>query len=214
MQTITISLTDPETGATEDAIADLEDSEISLLKDYLSNTDKLLSLSIVKDGIPTNLGGIFTQGKEPSFEVKLPEEEKILSLLHRLRMFILNDQTASYNKITGIISRKFNNSYVRAIIKKHRKVYDGLSFQGSMQLRVNGKIINSEEVLFLWLNSFEYHDDKIKKEEIEKLHQLLPLDVSKALFLVILSEKVKAILGIADFVSLLVGRTNTIKIMA
>jgi hypothetical protein len=129
-------------------------------------------------------------------------------------MFILSDQNASYNKITGIISRKFNNSSIRSIIKKHRKIYDGLNFQGTMQLKINGKIINSEEVLFIWLNSFEYHDDKNKKAEIEKLHQLLPLDVSKALFLMLLSEKIKAIAGIADLVSLLIGRINSIKTIA
>lgn len=211
MKTVTINLTDPESGASELASAEFEESEISLLGDYLSNTDKLLALSIVKEGIPTNLNGKFTQGNEPLFNVQLPEEEKILSLLHRLRMFILNDQAASYNKVTGIISKKFNNTSIRSIIKKQRMIYDGKNFQGSMQLKINGKIINSEEVLFLWLNSFEYHDDKTKKAEIEKLHQLLPFDVSKALFLILLAEKVKAILGVADFVSLLLGRINSIE---
>jgi hypothetical protein len=214
MKTITIKLTAPASGASEVASAEFEDSEISLLENYLSNTDKLLELSIVKEGIPTNINGKFTQGNEPLFDVKLPEEEKILSLLHRMRMFILNDQTASYNKITGIISKKFNNAIVRSIIKNQRAIYDGRNFQGTMQLKSNGKIINSEEILFLWLNSFEYHDDKDKKKQIEKLHKLLPFDVSKAIFLVLLTEKVKAILAIADLVALLIGKTNSIKTIA
>lgn len=214
MKTITINLNEPKSGKSETASADFEDSEMFLFEEYLANADKLNELSIVKEGVLGKINVELIQGEEPLFKTQLPEEEKILSLLHRLRMFILNDEKASYNKITGLILRKFNNSLVKSIIKKHRKIYDGRCFQGAIQVKSNGKIINSEEVLFLWLNSFEYHSDQTKRKEIEKLHQLLPFEVSKALFLMLLTEKIKAIFGIAEIVALLLDKKKSINSMA
>lgn len=69
-------------------------------------------------------------------------------------------------------------------------------------------------MLFEWLNSFEYHDDQTKKEQIEKLSQLLPFKANRAIFLMLLAEKIKAIISIANFIGLLLGKVKIFEINA
>ena len=188
--------------------------KFSLYKDYLSNTKKLCETKIVRSGMSGNLNFKYDKDKGTSFEVNLPEEDSILSLLHRMRQFILNDEYSSYNKVTGIIARRFNHKSINSIIKKQRNLYDGKEFQGLIKIESNGRLINSEKVLFDWLNAFEYHTDQTKKQEIEELHKLMPLEASRAIFLMLITEKVKAIINIADFIALLVGEIEVIELKA
>ena len=53
-------------------------------------------------------------------------------------------------------------------------------------------MINSEKVLKDWLNAYEYHPHREKKDALKTLHRLFPLDASKVLFLSQLVEKVMA----------------------
>ena len=73
-------------------------------------------------------------------------------------------------------------------------------------------IINSEKALFVWLNAYEYHRDQNKKREIDRYHQLLPLDHSKAFFLMLLSDKIRAIAAIARFVNIILGKAETARL--
>ena len=171
MKTIEIKLTYKETGSSQEISAEFEDSEIDLLTDYLSNTRRLNEAKVVQSGMPGNLQLHYDKknGTKLSLQATLPDEENILSFLHRMRRFILNDECSSYNRVTGIIARRFNDSSIRSMIKTQRKIYDGKDFQQLIQIESNGVLLNSEKMLFDWLNAFEYHSDQTKKEEIKLL---------------------------------------------
>ena len=178
------------------------------MEDYLSNTKRLIETNIIRDGMSGNVSIKYDKDKGLSFEANLPDEDSILSLLHLMRRFILNDEGSSYNKVTGIIGRRFDNPSIRSMIKTQRNLYEGKEFQAQIKIKSNGTLINSEEILFDWLNAFEYHSDQTKRKELEKLHELMPFDVSRVAFLTLLTEKVKAIVNIANFIALLMGEVE------
>lgn len=211
MKKITIQLRDKKTSEPENVIAAIPDEEIKSLEGYLENLKRLQESKLIIDGMPGGLKIHSDKENGLRCELSLPDEDSILAFLHRMRRFILSEENSSYDKVTGIIARRFDNSRIRSMIKNQRKIYDGRHFQSGIQIQSNGVTINSEKMLFDWLNAFEYHDDTTKREEIEKLHQLMPLDASRAIFLMLLTEKVKAIYTIADFVSLILGKVETIE---
>ena len=73
----------------------------------------------------------------------------------------------------------------------------------------NDVVLNSEKVLYDWLNSFEYHRDQEKPQFIESRHQMIPMDASKVLFLGLLADKAEAINNLAALISVIVGRQNS-----
>jgi hypothetical protein len=208
MNLIKIKLVDEFAKTSEEISAEFDPDEINILEDYLLNTAKLLKVKMIADGMSGHVSFNFDKNNGLSFETHLPKEENVLAFLHQMRKFILQNEYSSYNKVTGLISRRFNNTAIREIIKKQRKVYDGTEFQESVVIKSNNTIINSEKTLFDWLNAFEYHSEQPKKKQLEKLHELLPLEVSRVAFLTLLSEKVRAIIHIAKFVALLIGKAE------
>ncbi len=98
------------------------------------------------------------------------------------------------------------------ILKQSRDIYYGKRMQSGITITSNGVVLNSDEVLHDWLNSYEYHRDKDKREFIDSLHQMLPLDASKVLFLNLLTEKLQAIQGVAGLARVILGQQHTFSI--
>lgn len=119
--------------------------------------------------------------------------------------------TSPRNLVTGIIARRFTDPSIRGMVRAQRALYDGRDFQSQIRIESNNTVINCEETLMKWLNAFEFHTDETKRAEIEKLHQLMPLEASRAIFIMLLIEKVKAIMNIANFIELLLGRADSIE---
>lgn len=67
-------------------------------------------------------------------------------------------------------------------------------------------LINSENVLFDWLNSHEFHRDEDKKKFITALHKMFPLDGSKVIFVRLLVYKAVAAINVANFILVVLGK--------
>ena len=79
-------------------------------------------------------------------------------------------------------------------------------------MQSNDQVMNSEEMLFTWLNAHEYHRDRDKQEFLETLHKILPLEWSRGVFVSLLVDKTKAILTLAALVELALGKRETITV--
>lgn len=188
------------------AEAEFDEDEVGRLHAFYEQAEALTDLSVLKMGMPGNLKISYEKDKGLTFAGSVPPSESISALLHKLRPFILSDEHASYNRVTGLLKKKFNDAEIRSILDKQRRIYDSRDFQSQIKIAANGAVVNSEQALFNWLNSFEYHNDQTKKQEISKLHELMPNDALRALFFVQLTDKVSAILNVASFVGLLLGK--------
>jgi hypothetical protein len=209
---IEIRLTDKKAGVETTTVAEFPPEEIEMLHAYYNYVEELSGCKWLKDGAPANLKMNYAEGRGMSFAVQLPPDDDVIIFLYRLRPLILNDEHASYNAVTGIIGRRFADAHIRAFLKQQRELYDGRSMQQQIQIQADGVIINSEKVLNTWLNSFEYHREQDKKKEIERLHALLPLEASRAIFLMLLSHKALAIFNVAHLVGLLLKKKETLEI--
>jgi hypothetical protein len=77
-------------------------------------------------------------------------------------------------------------------------------------LKANDVVVNSEAVLNDWLNSYEYHRDKDKKQLIDALQQIIPLEAVKAILLGLLADKAKAIYALVVFIRGLLGSQTSV----
>ena len=186
------------------------------LNAYRSYFEELLAVRIVQNGIPCSVTLNYEENGGTKITTELPPDEDVVVLLLRLRPLILNDEHASFNRITGILGKHIQEPLVRAALKLQREIFDGRSMQQKIivtsHVGNNEIIINSEKALSVWLNAYEYHRDQNKKREIDQYHQLLPLAHSKAFFLMLLSDKVRAIVSIARFVDIILGKADTARL--
>lgn len=196
--------------------ADFSEDEVECLRAYCQYVDEVIAVKLVQDGIPCSVKLDYKKGEGTTVTTDLPPDEDVVVLLHRLRPLILNDEHASFNRIAGILGRRIEEPLVRTALKSQREIYDGRAMQQQIVVRSTAGgaeiIINSEKALFTWLNAYEYHRDQDKKREIDRYHQLLPLDHSKAFFLMLLSDKVRAIVAIASFAKVILGKAETTRL--
>jgi hypothetical protein len=212
-QKVSFNVRQPSSEHSATVEAEFADDEIDRLKAYCDYVDQLLKIRLVEAGIPCELNVNYTETEGITLSTKLPPEDDVMALLHGLRPVILNDEHGSFNRICGILQRRIEEPLVRNALKRQRQIYDGRRMQEQLivtsSVNAAEAIINSEESLFKWLNAFEYHRDQDKKAEIEKFHQLVPLDFSKAIFLMMISDKVRAICNVAGLAQIVIGKRNT-----
>lgn len=83
--------------------------------------------------------------------------------------------------------------------------------RSAVEIRSKDELVNSEKVLFDWLNSYEYHRDAEKREFTDRLDEALPLEASKVIFLSLLTDKAEAIFNVATLVRVVLGKQKSAK---
>ena len=188
-----------------------EDQEWKVLHDFVKYTNDLRSIELVRQGGPGKLNISYTQESGLSYSVDLPKEDQILALLHRLRPFVLQNELTNFYRVCNHLSRRFDDAPFRGFIKSIGDYYSGKKMQAIILLRSNDVLINSEEILLKWLNAHEYHRDNEKQAELDTLHKILPLETSRAIFVMMLYDKVRAITILSNFISVIVGEQETFR---
>jgi hypothetical protein len=209
--------TTDQDGSNEE-IADLEftDEAWEILEDFAKYAAEMEGNSLIKEGIPSSLHVSWTSGEGLRVETKLPTDEQIDAMLMKLRPFLLKKEGTNFNKISTIISQATTSQRVRKHLEALRFLYSGgrlhsLFVAGASSNDVpEGKIINSEDMLQLWLNGYRFHKDKDKQKIVDAMHGIMPPESSVALFLFLITDKVGAILALRRMVNLFVGQSEQI----
>jgi hypothetical protein len=182
------------------------------LNDFVEYADDLINTKFVKDGMPASLKINFEKNSGMAVSTKLPDWNDVTVFLHKFRPIGLEKESTYFYKICSILTKELTHSYFRNMVDEQRDIYSGKRMQATFQIRSNDVILNSEKVLYDWLNSYEYHRDKNKRQFIDSLHAILPLDASKVIFLRLLSDKTIAIHNIAALVRVVVGKQESLEI--
>ncbi|ACN18065.1 hypothetical protein HRM2_p00710 (plasmid) [Desulforapulum autotrophicum HRM2] len=202
---------DPNSGeASEISIAFTED-EMGKLQLYLNSVIELHTTRFVKNGSGVNLNFKWDKDVGITWSVKMPHDDDLFGFLHRLRPLILEKEPYNFQKIRKMIERKLKNS-IPPILPFLLDLFSGKLMQRQKVMKSNDQIINSEKMLFTWLNAHEYHRDQDKQEFLEELHKIMPLEWSRGVFVNLLIDKAKAIFQLADFVKLILGEQESITI--
>lgn len=188
----------------------VEEDDWTLLESFISYAEDLLSSQLVQNGMPASLKIGWRQGEPMIVESTLPPKEVFLAFLHLLRPIYLQSEATNFYRICSLLSKNFEDQHFRRMISDLRDLYSGKFLQSMFQISSNNVAINSDKTLNDWLNSYEYHRDTDKRDRIDALHEMFPLDASKVIFLSLLTEKVKAIAGLASIVNLVLGKQKSL----
>ena len=203
---ISLFLENPDTAYKLKIDATFDDFELNMLEGYLQQIEDIRKTRLIKYGFNSSLN--IKWNKEDGFmiETKLPPEDDLLALLHRLRPFILKQEYASFEKVTALLRRKFNHNNFQPFLKYYRHLYQGKQIESIMTITSNDMVINSEKTMMDWLNAYEYHRDQDKKIKLKPIFEMFSHDGARAIFVMFIVDKIKAIQGISDLIKLALGK--------
>ncbi len=185
---------------------EFSDDEVKLLERFVTYAEEVWKT----DFIQSKQRGQTKISYRPEFglttETVLPDWGQVIVFLHKFRPILLESENTSFKNIQSLLGRHFDHEILRNSFKLQRDLYSGKNYQSYIQIRSNEVLLNSERTLFDWLNSHEFHRDEQKVEFIENLHQLIPLEASKVIFLGLLIDKATASLNLAMLIRLALGK--------
>ena len=207
-----ICLRDKNSGETVEHIAEFTDDEWRQLHDFLSHVADLQSTQFVAKGSGVQLDFNWSEETGLSCSVKTPPKDEVLAFIHRLRPLILQKEAACFPRVRALLNRKLKDAPIEPFMRWLLDLYEGKEFQKLIVMQSNDRIMNSEEMLVIWLNAYEYHRDRKKQELLESHNKILPLEWSRGVFLNLLVEKTKAISHLGVLVELVLGKRDAISV--
>lgn len=183
----------------------------NLLSEFLQYAEALINTKFVKDGMRARLNIKGDRDSGMQVMTELPNWDDVTVFLHKFRPIGLESESTHFYKICSILTKELTHPYFRNMIGEQREIYSGKRNQKMFRIQSNDVVLNSEKVLYDWLNSYEYHRDKEKRQFIESLHQMFPLDASKVLFIGLLSAKTQAIHNIAALIRVILGKQKSLE---
>ena len=190
MKVLKVVLTEKSTGIRHEALGEFEDQEMKDLRLFEEVVEKLTESKMLKRR--TSMQFNYSKEDGTSVTTTLPPEDEIDIFLHRFRPIGLQKERTYFPKICKILKRRFDNDLVRKYIEEQMGLFDGKQMQSMFTFQSKGVILNSDKVLYDWLNAYQYHRDEDKKSRLESLHKIFPLEASKGLFIFMLDDKARA----------------------
>jgi hypothetical protein len=185
-------------GSTEAVSVDIPADEWQLLLDFASYADQLESSEFLSAGISDHCE--ITVDGSIRVTRDLPPTSQVRELLHVLRPLILQGEPTSYVRVVGILSRRIDHHLWRGFIKGYARSFRADNSQEFFTVKVGNLVLNSEEALDLWLNGYEYHRDRDKRDRLAASVGSEVTDASRALFVDLLGAKAEAMLEVRDLV--------------
>ena len=202
-----------ETGENVSQEGELSDDEIRLLEAFIEEADEVWNTDFIhaRERGTFNMKGD-AESDQVTVSFSLPDWNQVIVFLHKLRPLLLQDEKTNFYKIQNLLAKKLDNPHFRNLLTQYHQLYSGKKSQSEVQIKSNEILLNSEKTLLDWLNSYEFHRNEDKRKFIESLHRMLPLDVSKVIFLRLLLDKAEAIHGLAHFIRVLLGKSPEIDV--
>lgn len=201
---LTLSVKNTNETLTLEGQFDLDDW--NRLEDFVEYADDLLKTPYFQNGMQSSFKISWDHESGMSFHTQLPPWGDVIEFLHMYRPLGLKSESTYFYDICNILSKELAHPYFRNMIKQQRDVFSGKTLQTQYQIKVNDIVLNSEKVLYDWLNAYEYHRNKEKRALINSLNSMLPSDTTKAIFLGMLAEKASAIHDITVFTRVILGK--------
>ena len=187
------------------------DEDWECLDAFVQYADELLNTQLVRSGMSASLKISWEEGSGATISTKLPPWDDVIVFLHKFRPIGLQSESTDFYRICNILSKELAHTFFRSMLKEQRDIYSGKRLQAQFRITSNDVLLNSEKVLYDWLNAYEYHRDKEKQEYIDSLHTMLPLDASRVMFLTLLTDKAEAIHNIAAFTRVVQGKQKALR---
>lgn len=202
----TFTITSAKGSSSRRGSAEFTDEEWNIFNRYEEYVRELVGIQLLREGGPGKLKLHCHRDEGLSVQSELPPDDQVTALLHKLRPFVLQNEPTDFNKVRNILSRRIEDETIRGFLKDQKDVFHGMAMGSLGKISVNDVVINSDETLLKWLNAFEYHRDGDKRAEIKALHEHFPFHASRAIFFLMLYEKVRAICNVMGLVRTVLGK--------
>lgn len=171
---------------------ELTDVEEALLNEFILITKNIQELSFIQ-----NFSTSYTLSTKPNeplgTNIQSPSDEKLSILLHKIRPIILQDERTFFKKISSLIGKKIENKQFRQHLKDLNKSFSIDREKQLIHIKIDDIEITNEEILFQWLNAYEYHRDIKKIEHLKPLIESLGIDLFRSTMIDKLISKYNAI---------------------
>ncbi len=195
-----------ETGEVFSILGGFSDDAVKLLERFVICAEEVWQTTFIQSGQRGQATISFRPNEGITTKTTLPDWNQVIVFLHKFRPILLESESLSFKNIQSLLGRHFDNEFLRNFLKLQGDLYYGKADESYIQIKSNKVPLESEKVLFDWLNSHEFHRDEEKAEFIESLHQMIPLEVSKVIFLRLLIDKATASLNLAMMIQLALGK--------
>jgi len=122
----------------------------------------------------------FQAGGPMTVTTREPNEQIFRSFLMAFRKFVSADEPVYANYVSGLLMRDLRSDELKGRLIDARKQWQDACKLGAMRLVENGRVLEPEEIMDLWLNGGYFHNDRRKEEALERLDPLHKLFLRNA----------------------------------
>jgi len=191
---------------------EFSDEEWTRFNNYSKYTDKLNATRFVSEEMGSTLKIKYDVRNGTKFSWQYPSDDNFAAFIHRLRPFVLNREDTYFPKISNLYRKKLNHSVMDELFKTLKEHFDGTNSQKFFRLKSNEIIVNSDNTLYNWLNAYEFHHEEDKRELLRSMNKIFPEEASRAIFVMLLIDKSKAIQVLNGIIRPIIGKVKTVKI--
>lgn len=188
-----------------------ENSEVALLRKFSGFIDRVRETTLLQRGMPAITNITWKEGEEMKWTCLPYENAELHELLHVLRPLILSREPTSFERITGMLGKKFDSDKFRSHLKLQRTVFEDGELKLFMQISLNDTPLLDDSTLKLWLNGEQYHTDEEKAASWKELEAALTIENTRALVITQLQAKVKALFNVQYIVNLILGKADSLQ---
>ena len=206
-----LTLTMKDTGQNVSVSGEFEDEDWERLEEFAQYADELLHTKLVQDGMTSSLKIKWEQKTGLVTSADLPPWDDVTVFLHKFRPLGLQSEPTYFYNICNVLAKELVHPDFHLMIDDARQVFGGKRLQRMFTIQIDDEVLNSEKVLYDWLNAYEYHRNEEKRKLIDSLTTILPLEASKAIFLGLLTEKAKGIHALTALIRVVIGKQKSVE---
>lgn len=188
--------------------ATFDASEIDVLRRYVEFVDRVRVTKLLQRGMPAITNMSWRTDEEMKWICPPYENSELHELLHVLRPLILAKEATSFERIAGLLGKKFDSEKFRGHLKLQRTVFEDGELKLYMQISLNDQPLLADSTLKLWLNGEQYHTDEEKAATWKEIEDALTIENARALVITQLQAKVKALFNVQYIARLVLGKVD------
>lgn len=182
-------------GAEEFVDYELSEDQVEILQTYCDDAWKLRTSEIFGEKAANTFTLNWSQEGGLTFVGDAIDEEAWAAGMHRLRPLLLSDEPSSFYNVASLLGKQINNRAIHAALKELRMKFRGELLPAQLTWFIDREL-SMEDVFGLWVNAFEHHRDKDKREFFSKTKKLTSDHQMRHFINMLAVEKLRAIMGL------------------
>ena len=203
MKIVRLKLTGEESAQVTEVDGTFSEDDLALLRTYIGHMDRVQATGLIARGMPFITNMEWTSGSMMKITCPPFTDSELYELLHVLRPVILESEAGSYQKISALLGRRFQNKTFAEHQKYFRHMFEDGELSMYMQFSIGKQKILDDFLLRIWLNGTQYHTDKEKANAWHMLEASLTPDNARAIVISQLHSRVKALFALLHDVKLI-----------